>query len=293
MASLGFDPETPPATRLRVTVVLAAAVTAISSSGVLVRSMHGAEPLAIAAFRTLGATLVLSPSLRRGVPGLRARDWVAIGAAGACLALHFWTWFVSLQLTTVLRSTFLVCTVPAFAGIVEWVWHGRRPATRFWVGLGIGLGGIALLGGSGGSASLAGDALALLAAILWAIYFLLGRDVRQRLDVGATMALVCAAATLVLFPLALLTDTPLGGWPPSTWGLIGLAILGPQLTGHLGFVYAVRWLPASVVSAITLLEPVGSAVLAALVLREIPGPAAVAGAALVLVGTAVAARSEA
>jgi drug/metabolite transporter (DMT)-like permease len=281
-----FDPDTSPRQRVWVVVVLAAAITAISSSGVLVRGMHGADALAIAAYRTLGAAILLSPSLRRGVARLERADQLALVAAGVALALHFWTWFASLALTTVLRSTLLVCTVPAFTAVLEWIWFGRRPGAGYFVGLAVALPGVALLAGDQGRGSIAGDALALVAAVLWAVYFLLGRGVRQRLDVGATMTLVCAVAAAVLFPLALVTGTPLGGWPPTTWALIGLAVLGPQLVCHLGLVYAVRWLPASVVSGVTLLEPVGSAVLAAMVLGEVPGPAAIAGAALVLAGTA-------
>lgn len=277
-------PKSPPF----VWAVIGCAVLAISSSGVLVRGMD-ADPLAIAAWRTLGAGIVLAPTLRGA--DVRRRDALALGAAGILLALHFWTWFASLGATTVLRSTLLVCTVPVWTALLEWVVHGKRPRPRLVAGTAVALPGVALLAGDGGQATLRGDLLAIVAAVLWAAYFLLGQEVRKRLAVGPTMSIVCLAAAAALFPTAAAWPVALTGFPAATWGLLALAILGPQLVGHLGLVYAVRYVPAATVASVTLLEPVGAAVIAGVVLGEWPGPLAVAGAALVLAGTALAARA--
>ncbi|MEQ1569977.1 MAG: DMT family transporter, partial [Myxococcota bacterium] len=142
-----FDSDTSREQRVWVTLVLVAAVTAISSSGVLVRGMDGATPLSIAAYRTLGAAALLAPSLRRAHLDLSRSDVARVLVAGIALALHFWTWFASLGLTTVLRSTVLVCTVPAFTAVFEWVAVGRRPSPGTWLGLGVALPGIAMLSG--------------------------------------------------------------------------------------------------------------------------------------------------
>jgi drug/metabolite transporter (DMT)-like permease len=42
--------------------------------------------------------------------------------------VHFWAWFSSLGHTTVLRSTLLVCLVPAWSAALDWVVYGRRPS---------------------------------------------------------------------------------------------------------------------------------------------------------------------
>ena len=102
----------------RLVVVLAAAVLAISSSAVLVRGME-AGPLAIAAWRTTGASLLLLPAWGPALRQLERRDLLGVVLGGACLGAHFATWFGSLQLTTVLRSTLLVCTTPLWAGVLE------------------------------------------------------------------------------------------------------------------------------------------------------------------------------
>src|SRR5690606_28035580 len=189
------------------------------------------------------------------------------------------------HLTTVLRSTLLVCLVPGWTALLEWGVAGVRPSARTLVGVLISLPGLALLAGGGGEGSLLGDALALFAGLLWSAYLLVGRDVRRRVDVSTYMGLVCAFASLVLFLAGLGGGVAMTGFSASTWGLVLLAILGPQLLGHQGFAYAVRWVPAATLSAITLLEPVGASLLAAAVLGEIPGPAAVVGSLVVLAGT--------
>ena len=288
---LGFDADTDRATRRRVVLVLLAAVLGVGSSAVLVRAMV-APALAIAAWRTLGSAALLSPALPAARSTVGRRDLASIAVAGAALGLHFWAWFASLEQTTVLRSTVLVCLVPAWTAALEWALWGVRPRASHWLGLAVALPGFALLAGTGGEASASGDLLAVLAGILWSVYLLIGRQVRQRVQIAAYMGLVCLAAAALLFPLALWTHTPLLGWPAATWALIAAAILGPQLVGHQGFNYAVRYLPATTISSIMLLEPVGATLLAAIVLREVPHPAAAVGALLVLVGITVATRRQ-
>lgn len=262
--------------------MLAVAVLGISSSAVLVRAME-AGPVAITFWRCVFASVLLSPAL----PAARAlglRDLLAILVAGALLGLHFATWFASLAHTTVLRSTVLVALVPLWTAGLEWLWHGRRPSARFVTGILVAVAGVGLLATGDGAGGLRGDALAALAGAIWAFYLLVGSDVRPRVPVATFMGLVSVAAALVMLPASWLTAEPLTGFPGSTWLLIGLATLGPQLLGHQGFSYAVRYVPASTIAAIMLLEPVGASSLAALVYAEVPGPAAGMGGLVVLGG---------
>ena len=75
-------------------------------------------------------------------------------------------------------------------------------------------------------------------------------------------------------------------WPETTttWGLLALLALGPQLLGHNGFNYALRYLPAAVTSAAMLLEPVGATLLAWLILGEQPSRLAARGLVVVVSG---------
>ncbi len=265
----------------RVVLVLALAVTAVGSAGVLVRLAEGVHPLAVAFWRTLLVCLVFLPFVRR----FHRREVLLAGAAGGLLALHFWTWFSSLAHISVLRSTVLVCLTPIWSGLLERVFFGQSPRPRFWAGIILALVGVVVMsGGALGGGSTKGDLLALAGGWLSSGYLVVGRAGRQRAEMGTWGALVCGSATLWLLLFALLVDVPLSGFSQTSWlALLALA-LGPQLAGHMGFNYAVRYVPAAVVGAVILLEPVLGAALAALVLNERPGAAEMVGAAVILVG---------
>lgn len=280
----GFAVDTPADQRRWVVLVLGAAILGASSSAVLVKGME-AGPLAITAWRTLGAAVLLSPGVARELRGISWRDLGWTSVAGLVLAAHFWTYFAGLGCTTVLRASVLVCLVPLWTGLLEWGVDGRSPPARFWGGLLVAMPGVALLsGGPQGEASLLGDLLATLAGVLWAIYFFIGRRVRARVGVGAYMGLVCLAASLPLWPLGWWLGEALVGFPVQTWWLLLLAILGPQLLGHQGANYAVKWLPASLVAAVMLLEPVGATFLAAVFLGEVPPLLSLLGGLIVVAG---------
>jgi len=74
--------------------------------------------------------------------------------------------------------------------------------------------------------------------------------------------------------------------------MVLLLAVGPQLLGHSSLNYALGQLPATLVTVAALGEPVGSAVLALLLLGEVPGWPVLAGGVLILVGIALAGRGE-
>ncbi len=278
-----FSPETPTAQRRRVVGVLLVAIVAVSSSAVILKSIEGVDSTVLAFWRTTMVAALLLPAVR----SLSASDARRIFLAGACLAGHFAVWFASLNHTTVMRSTVLVALSPLWAALLEWLFLQVRPTRRYWTGMAVCAPGIALLtlaGNDAGQAGWYGDMLAALGGMLGAAYLVLGRSVRERVGIGTYACLVCAAASVVLLPTAVAMSAPLWGWDTQTWLLIGALAAGPQLFGHNGFNYALRWLPAATVSAAMLMEPVGATMLALMVLGEIPGPMGAAGALFVVGG---------
>lgn len=265
---------------------------AVSAAALLVRVAGEVHPVVAGLWRTGAVGLLLAPTLVRDRRGLHPRSLAWTVFAGLLLALHFWTWFESLHRTTVLRSTLLACLTPIWTGAGEWLLGGSRPSRRFWLGIGTALVGVGwMVGGvdeGGDQSRLSGDLLAVLGGIFAAGYLLVGRTVRQSVAIGPYGAVVCLACAAWLFPVARLFDAPLVGFSAvAWWALVGLS-LGPQLLGHIGFNYSVRYLPAYVVTAAVLLEPVGAAVLGVLVLSELPTGAEIVGSLVVLLGVAVA-----
>lgn len=272
-------------------LVLVAALAAVSTAAPLVRLAPDASPVAAGFWRVAVVAALLSPSLRGGLPKLRYVLPTVL--AGSLLALHFWTWFEAIHRTTLLRATLLVCLNPIWTSLGERLLLGRKPGGRYWAGLAVALAGVAVMSvplasATTQAASLSGDLLAVLGGLLGSAYMLLGRVVRQRVDIGPYGALVCGSAAAWLGLVASLTDTELLGFGQQTWLALGAMALGPQLLGHIGVNYSLRWISAAVVAALLLLEPVGAAAIGAAVLGEVPSAVEAGGGAVVLLGLGIA-----
>ena len=273
----------------RVSFVLFLSILAISTAAVLVRLVPDMHPIAIAFWRTAIVAVLLGPSWTRASavrPTGKQALWTIL--AGLCLALHFWTWFASLQFTTVMRSTVLVCLTPVWAGLLAWIAFSEAPKSRFWGGIFVALIGVTCmaLGGetAAGQSAWTGDLLALAGGILSGVYLTIGRGVRPHVDWGPYGALVCASCAGWLLAFSLLTQAPLDVLGPHAWWVIAAMALGPQLLGHIGFAYVVRFIPAYIIGAVILLEPVGATALGALVLDEWPSAQETLGALIIIIG---------
>lgn len=302
-------------TAARAAGVLALAVLGISFAAPLIR-LSSAPALAVATWR-LGCSLVLVAAALlvtgqwRQWRALPRRDLSLALGAGALLALHFWSWNASLRHTSVAASVSLVNLQPVVIALVSARWLGEAPSRRQWAGILLAVLGalvvaladipggwrgiLSALGGEareGGGHPLLGDALAVLGAVTAALYYLIGRRLRQQLALWPYVGLVYGAAFVSGVALALLTATPLGPYPAREWTLFAALAVGPMLLGHTGMNWALGHLPAYVVNLTTLGEPIGATVLAALLpgIAEVPGMGTVAGGALVLAGVLVAAR---
>lgn len=279
---------------LTLALVLLAAVLAISTSAVFTRLAEA--PGVVVAFWRMAFTIVLmAPLARRGLrrTPITRRTLVPAVAAGALLGLHFATWLSSLAYTTVAASVTLVTTVPLWVAIIEWI-GGRRPPRGVLVGLLVAIaGGVAIGLGDlrGGSAPLLGDALALLGAITVAGYLLLGRHAqREGLSLGAYAGIAYPVAAVVLLPAPWIFGAPYVGWPAATWFWIALIALAPQLIGHNGLNWANRHMDPTLVATVTLLEPIGAALLALVLFGEVPGTLVLVGAPVLLLGVGLVVR---
>jgi drug/metabolite transporter (DMT)-like permease len=82
------------------------------------------------------------------------------------------------------------------------------------------------------------------------------------------------------------------GHPARAYLWIFLLAAFPQLIGHSTYNWALRFIPASLVAITTLVEPIGSAILAFFILRETPANGVLFGGALILSGIYLASQSS-
>jgi drug/metabolite transporter (DMT)-like permease len=183
---------------------------------------------------------------------------------------------------------------PIFVGIGAAIFLRESPHRRTWIGMALTIAGAVaigagdLLGAGLGRTALLGDAMALGGAITVAGYLLVGRAARRRLPTVTYAAAVYGVGAVILLPACLLAGADLWGYDTVTWLAIAGLIAGPQLLGHTIFNALLGSVTATVVSIVVLAEPVAAALLAWIVLAELPAPLFWAGAPLILAGVYVA-----
>jgi drug/metabolite transporter (DMT)-like permease len=285
-------------------LVLGLALVGISFAGPLVRLSH-AHPLAIAIWRLgfslmiIAVALVATGSWRQWKRLDRSATLLAAGA-GVLLAVHFWSWNASVNLTTVSASVVLVNMQPAIVALLSALWLREPPTQRQWGGIAIAIAGavvVALPDLLSSTTALTGrailgDTLALIGAVTAACYYVAGRRLRATLDLWPYVALVYGACFATLLVFALAVQAPVIAQPPRELAIFFALAIGPMLLGHTGLNWALKYLPAYVVNLTLLGEPVGATLLAVALpgIRETPTAATVLGGALILVGVYVTAR---
>lgn len=285
--------------------VLAASLLGISFAGPLVR-LSSADAVAIAAGRLAFslvaiAILLLVTGEWRQWRALAAGDWLLALGAGVILALHFWAWNASIDLTTIAASTTLTTSLqPAFVAILSVVVVHEAPNRKQIAGLALAtMGALIITGpdlfGSGPTAPdsarnpLLGNLLSVGAGAAAAGYLTVGRRLRVRLGAWAYVGIVYSAALVTLLLIGGASGVRILPQPPRELLIfVGLAV-GPMLLGHTGMNWALKHLPAYIVNLTVLGEPVGATLLGAVLpgIREIPRWTTLAGGAVVLAGVIV------
>lgn len=275
---------------------IALGIVAVSFGAIFARLANEASPFAVAVWRLTIAALVLVPiAAFRAERTLDRRTALWSVASGAALAAHFVLWISSLEHTTVASSVLFVSTHPVFVGVGSILFLRERPSKILSAGILLAVFGGALIGFGdlrfGGSA-LRGDLLALGGGLMAAVYFLIGRRVRQTVSLSEYAAVSYGMAAVLVLLLCLATRTPVVGYAPTTYAYLVLLAAVPQLIGHSTINWALRRLTASRVSVFVLGEPVCSTLLAIGIFGEVPGGLNLLGAAIILVGIYLSLRSE-
>ncbi len=291
-------------------------ILAVSTASIFIRyAQKEATSLVIAAWRLTVASIILIPvaatTHKHELTSLNRRDLLMALLSGFFLALHFATWITSLQYTTVASSVVLVSTIPLWVALLSPITI-KEPIRRVvMVGLLLALVGGAVVAisdscsiASGGvscpslssfmhGTAFLGDVLALCGAIAGAGYLLIGRKLRAKMSLVSYISLVYGMAAIVLIIIMFSArENPVGYSPIIYLYLVLLAVI-PQLMGHTIFNWALGYLSAAYVSITLLGEPIGSTILAYIILHERPTLIKILGGVLILVGIYIASRFEA
>jgi drug/metabolite transporter (DMT)-like permease len=257
-------------------------------------AVGGVEPPVLVLARVgIGAALLLPVAIRRRelAPLLPHWRWLVLFALVEIMA----PWLLLSEAETRLSSSLsglLIASVPILVALLSRLTGGqdRLSAVR-WLGLLIGLGGVALLVAGGGAR---GDASAVAEVLLVAVCYSIGPLIAARKLSGLPslgMTAVCLAFAAILYsPLAALT------WPSSLpsgnvlASLAGLAVLCTAAAFVLFFALIAEVGPARA-SVITYINPAVAVTLGVLVLGEQLTVSMAVAFVLILGGSVLATRS--
>ncbi|MFN8221963.1 MAG: EamA family transporter [Gaiellales bacterium] len=268
--------------------VLAAAILFGTTGTAQALGPDSSTPLTVGAVRILiGGGLLAGLALATG--GFRGR-WPLrlVVVAGAGVAIYQLAFFEAVARTGVgVGAVVAIGAGPVFAGALERVFLGTAPGRVWAAATATAIAGVAVLTlGSGGTASIAADgvALALVSSLGYATYTVVAKRI---LHLGHTPFAVMGASfglgAIILLPALVFGDTR---WLGSPSGLLLALYLGvlPTALAYVLFARGLRRLSAAEVTTLVLAEPIVALILGVAVLDEQLGPAGVVGSVLVLVG---------
>lgn len=268
----------------------AAAACAFSTAAVVIRLASDLSPLEITSYRMLLAGLMVGLLARRtGQPvRLGASDLRRLVPIGLVTAVHFLAFIASLSYTTVAHSLTFTYAAPALTALVAWPLLGEPLSLRRWGGIALAVAGTATLAGLEPRLTgrmLLGDGLALVSALAFALYSILGRRERARFPLFTYAGWIYFLAGVAVLPFALAAGTH-RFTPAAVAAVVYLAAV-PLAAGHTLYNAALRRMHPAAVNIVASLEVMGGILLAWLVLAEVPPPHAILGAGLTLLGVAL------
>jgi len=281
---------------MRVVIAVVIGIAAISTASIFIK-LCDAHSLVIAAYRLGLASLLLCPfalSRRRYGRILRGR-WKLLLLTGLFLGFHFIFWVASLKYTSVASSVVIVSTNPIFVGLGSYLLLKERMAGLTILGILLAVAGAVIIGLSDFTFSRyagLGDLLALGGAVMASGYLIAGRRLRQEMDLISYIFPVYSGGAAVVLLIGLAAGVSFFGYSSRTYALFLMLALVPQLIGHSTFNWALKFFSASTVAVLILGEPIGSTLLAYLILGETLSVWKVIGGICILAGIYTAIRGD-
>jgi inner membrane transporter RhtA len=233
----------------------------------------------VAILRVASAAIVLlawrRPRLRRGV-----RGWLLVAGFGAALASMNLAFYEAID-----RIPVGTAVAIEFAGPVTVAALGSRRA-RDWLALVIAAAGVVLVADVHVSRGGTGVALALLAALFWALYIVLGHRVARAGDGVDALAVAMVIGALVISPLAAPSAAPAFHSVLLLGAVVGVGLLSSVVPYALDQV-ALQRMPRHRYALTLALLPATAAVVGTVVLGQLPTAGEAIGIVLVMASLAL------
>ena len=259
--------------RARLSLLLAAVLWSLA--GIFIKFLS-LPPLTIVFYRSLSASLFFAFFVRRSIAAPRVALLVSALAYTAAISA-----FVSAnKITTAANAIALQYTAPMFVFMIVHYLFGEKITGASWIALVLGMLGIAVIcAGSAGQPDAAGVMVALLSGLLFSIYMVSLRFLKE-FNPGTLTFLNNLVCCLILLPLvgSELSLTLKEGWIVAVMGVVQLGI------PYWLFSKGLEQISVQEASLIVLIEPVLNPLWVGLIVGELPSGATLIGG-LCIVGS--------
>ncbi len=278
-----------PPSRGRLILALAGVYTIWSSTYLALRVVVAhLPPFLTAGSRYLLAGAILAVILRAlGTPWPTRRAWIGAAPVGVLLFVMGNGFVAVAEQTASSGAAALACAMTPLWGSVFGHLFGQKVQRREWLGVLLGMAGVALLAASDARGTPGAMVLLVLAPIGWAF----GSVVSRRLPQAEGMM---AAATQMIMGgvMMLAVGLALGEhWPASAplraWGAFGYLVVFGSLLGFSAYGYLLRTARPAVAMSYAYVNPPGAVLLGALLLGEPLGRTTLGAMLLVVAGVGV------
>lgn len=255
-------------------IFLLIGVMALSASAIFVKLANA--PSSIMAFYRIFFSFcviftISKKDTRKELLSLSKKEIILGIISGISLALHYFLWFQSLNLTSVASSTVIVTLQPLFAFVAGYFFFKERYTKLAVLGFIIAVIGSVIIGWGDfqlSSRALIGDLLAFISAGFISTYFIIGQYTRARLSAFSWITLTYFFAFIFLGILSLIMKIPFTGYSLNTWlNIFGITLIS-TLLGQVIFTWLLKYFPATVISMTILGEAVGTCILGYFILHE-------------------------
>ena len=262
-------------------------VLCISWSAILVK-IANVSGFASGFYRLFFGTLAIIPVWLYFKKPITDRHGVRIAIiCGVLFACDIALWNTSIMLSKATISTLLANLAPVWVGIGSLLFMKEKPGRIFWIGTAVALFGVGIIIGIGQLMEARlnlGNGLAIIASMFYGAYLITVRRGRNTLDTFSFTTISMISSTVVLGLICVVSGTPMWGFSPTSWVMLGILGLVPQVLGWLAINQALGHIRPTVASASMLSQSVFTALFSIPILGEVLTIHEIGGAVVVLAG---------
>ena len=236
----------------------------------------------------MAGALILPVYFARPRIALTRRDMarlVMLGVFG--VALNQVLFIVGISKTTVAHTGLLIALIPVLVLIIAGSLGMEKITATKVLGMGLAIAGVAILQSArGGNASVLGDAFVFLAAIVFAVFTVMGKKTLEKVDPITVNTFGYVGAALVLLPVTVWESRamPITRFSPTVWLCLLYMAAFSSVFCYIIYYAAIRRMPASRVSALSYCQPVLASLMAVAWLGEQITVPLVAGGSVIAAG---------